>query len=89
MGRRLGRRTLAGVTTRDGAGRDLTEPAKFPFRREIGGNFFPVADKNIIPMNGLRGEFPPSEREFIGHDRELNRSNWSGARTRLSAAGNN
>jgi hypothetical protein len=39
------------------------------------GNFFPVADKNIIPMNGLLGEFPPSEREFIGHDRELYRRN--------------
>ena len=39
------------------------------------GNFFPVADKNMIPMNGLLGEFPPSEREFIGHDRELNHRN--------------
>ena len=31
-----------------------------------------VSDKNIISVNGLRGDFPPPHGNFIGHDRELN-----------------
>ncbi len=47
--------------------------APFPINGNLPEIFFRISDKNIIPVNDLRGEFPPSEREFIGHERELNR----------------
>ncbi len=37
---------------------------RIPGHREFTGNFFFGSDKNIIPVNDLRGEFPPSLREF-------------------------
>jgi hypothetical protein len=48
------------------------EASIFPVSTEIYGNFFPILEKNIISVNGLRGSSRRPNGNLLGHDRELN-----------------